>query len=76
MTDVVNRGRLEDVREGDGCLSVVDVDVHEMLTSIRDLIPYLEEPWRSRVAVNDGYKDLRATRTPFRRRPASPSRMR
>jgi uncharacterized protein len=36
--------------------SVVDVDIHEMLTSIRDLVPYVEEPWRSRIAINDGFK--------------------
>jgi hypothetical protein len=36
--------------------SVVDVDVHEMLTSVKALAPYLDEPWRSRVAINDGFK--------------------
>jgi predicted TIM-barrel fold metal-dependent hydrolase len=38
----------------------VDVDVHEMLnemlTSIKDLVPHLDEPLRSRVAINDGCK--------------------
>ena len=33
---------------------VIDVDVHEAFASIRDLVPYLREPWRSRVAVADG----------------------
>ncbi|MEF3312045.1 amidohydrolase family protein [Paenibacillus sp. GYB004] len=28
---------------------VIDVDVHNSLTSPRDLLPYLPEPWRSRV---------------------------
>ncbi len=37
---------------------VVDVDVHEDLRSVRDLIPYLREPWRSRVAVADGWKGV------------------
>jgi predicted TIM-barrel fold metal-dependent hydrolase len=34
---------------------VIDVDVHEVLRSERELVPYLEEPWRSRVAVADGW---------------------
>lgn len=39
--------------------AVVDVDVHEMLRAgVRDLIPYLDEPWRSRIAVPDGWKGL------------------
>jgi predicted TIM-barrel fold metal-dependent hydrolase len=29
---------------------VIDVDVHNSLRSARDLLPYLSEPWRSRVA--------------------------
>ncbi len=33
----------------------IDADVHEMLRSIRDLAPYLPEPWRSRVSVADGW---------------------
>ena len=53
MTDVVSERMAGDGRERQ---SVVDVDVHEMLTSIKDLVPYLDEPWRSRVAVNDGFK--------------------
>ncbi|UZG60368.1 amidohydrolase family protein [Rhodococcus opacus] len=35
---------------------VIDTDVHEMYLSIKDLVPYLDEPWRSRVAVADGWK--------------------
>ena len=30
--------------------------MHEMLTSVKDLVPYLDEPWRGRVAVDDGFK--------------------
>ena len=56
MSDVLSGRRVESPRGGRGGLSVVDVDVHEMLTSIKDLGPYLEEPWRSRIEVNDGYK--------------------
>ncbi len=37
---------------------VVDVDVHEALTSVEDLVPYLDEPWRSRVVVVDGWKGV------------------
>ncbi|XID92610.1 amidohydrolase family protein [Paenibacillaceae bacterium WGS1546] len=29
---------------------VIDVDVHNQLKSYRDLLPYLPEPWRSRIA--------------------------
>lgn len=29
--------------------TVIDVDVHEMLKSTRDLVPYLAEPWRSNI---------------------------
>ncbi len=36
---------------------VIDADVHEMLVSVRDLVPYLAEPWKSRVAVADGWKN-------------------
>jgi hypothetical protein len=35
---------------------VVDVDVHEMLTSIVDLDPYREEPWRGGIEINDGFR--------------------
>jgi hypothetical protein len=56
MTDVT-RGMRPGVRDGkEQGTTVVNVDVHEMLTSIKDLVPYLDEPWRSRVAVNDGFK--------------------
>ena len=33
---------------------VIDVDVHEAFHSLQDLAPYLEEPWRGRVAIADG----------------------
>jgi uncharacterized protein len=56
MSEVLS-GRRGEAFEGDkGGLSVVDVDVHEMLTSVMDLVPHLEEPWRSRIEVNDGFK--------------------
>jgi uncharacterized protein len=38
--------------------SVIDVDVHEALVSEKELVPYLEEPWRSRVAAADGWKGV------------------
>ncbi len=56
MTDVASEGRLGGRGAGRVRAPVVDVDVHEMMTSIKDLVPYLEEPWCSRVAVNDGFK--------------------
>ncbi|CAA9441310.1 MAG: hypothetical protein AVDCRST_MAG03-3996 [uncultured Rubrobacteraceae bacterium] len=56
MTDVASERRAEAGRDGRQKRPVVDVDVHEMLTSVRDLAPYLEEPWRSRIAINDGFK--------------------
>lgn len=31
-------------------LKVIDCDIHNALRSPRDLLPYLEEPWKSRVA--------------------------
>jgi predicted TIM-barrel fold metal-dependent hydrolase len=37
---------------------VIDIDVHEMLTSARELAPYLKEPWRSRVSLPDGWQGL------------------
>ena len=56
MTDVTRRTRQGVRGGGEVGTTVVDVDVHEMLTSIKDLVPYLDEPWRSRVAINDGFK--------------------
>lgn len=38
--------------------SLIDVDVHEVLPSVRDLIPHLDEPWRGRVEVPDGWKGI------------------
>ena len=29
---------------------VIDVDIHEAFTSIKDLVPYLQEPWKSLIA--------------------------
>ena len=37
---------------------VIDVDVHEMATSIRDLAPYLDEPFRARIESADGWKGM------------------
>ena len=56
MTDVASGRRVEVGSDEGQKLPMVDVDVHEMLTSIRDLVPYLEEPWRSRIAINDAFK--------------------
>jgi uncharacterized protein len=39
-------------------VSVIDVDVHETLPSVRDLTPYLDEPWRSRVEIPDGFAGI------------------
>jgi len=35
--------------------SVIDVDIHEAYTSIKDLVPYLREPWKSLIA-SDAWK--------------------
>jgi hypothetical protein len=45
MTDLA-RGSRSDVQseEGEQKTSIIDVDVHEMLRSNRDLVPFLEEP--------------------------------
>jgi uncharacterized protein len=56
MSEVLSGRRGEAFEDGKGGLSVVDVDVHEMLNSVKDLAPHLEEPWRSRIEVNDGFK--------------------
>jgi uncharacterized protein len=56
MSDVLSERRGEALSDGQGRHSVVDMDVHEVLTSIKDLVPYLGEPWRSRIAINDGFK--------------------
>lgn len=50
--------RLEEAKGGRERIPVIDVDVHELLRSERDLIPYLEEPWRGRVAAADGWKGI------------------
>jgi hypothetical protein len=44
MSDVLSERRGEALSDGQGRHSVVDMDVHEMLTSIKDLVPYLAEP--------------------------------
>ncbi|MDF2722878.1 MAG: amidohydrolase [Paenibacillus sp.] len=33
-----------------GDTKIIDVDVHNQLTSAKDLLPYLPEPWKTRVA--------------------------
>ena len=42
--------------EPGGRAGIVDVDVHEMFHSEKDLVPYLDEPWRGRVAPVEGWK--------------------
>lgn len=42
------RGMVESAREFTD-YPVIDVDVHESFTSLKDLVPYLEEPWKSLV---------------------------
>jgi uncharacterized protein len=37
---------------------VVDVDVHEALTSLRDLVPYLEEPYKNRIEIPDAFSGI------------------
>lgn len=45
--------------EGAVNTSIIDVDVHEMLkVGVKDLVPYLDEPWRSRITVPDGWKGI------------------
>ncbi|MGI8649419.1 MAG: amidohydrolase family protein [Rubrobacter sp.] len=53
MTDVLS-GREGRAGRRSGA-RVIDTDVHELMTSERDLVPYLSEPWRSRVATTDGW---------------------
>lgn len=36
--------------------AIIDVDVHEVMQSVRDLLPYLDEPWRGRIEAADGWK--------------------
>jgi predicted TIM-barrel fold metal-dependent hydrolase len=38
---------------------VIDVDLHEMLAAVTELAPYLEEPWRSRITMPDGWQGPR-----------------
>jgi uncharacterized protein len=37
---------------------VIDVDVHEMFNSLQDLLPHLDEPWRSRIEPVDGWQGM------------------
>lgn len=46
------------LREQKSKTSVIDADLHEMMRSIKDLVPYLEEPWRSRIENPDGWKGI------------------
>lgn len=56
MVEIVERGtRVPHLAEK---APVVDVDVHEELRSVRELAPYLDEPWRGRVEVADGWKGV------------------
>src|SRR3954453_1114698 len=56
MADLIDRGT--SIPHLTQRASVIDVDVHEGLHSIHELLPYLEEPWRSRVAASDNFKDI------------------
>ena len=59
MTDLASSSRPStQSEEGAKKTSVIDVDVHEMLRSNRDLVPYLEEPWRNRVEIPDGWQGI------------------
>lgn len=55
---VEQRIRPESEKDRNSKLTLIDVDVHEMLKSVKDLIPYLDEPWRSRIAVPNGWKGI------------------
>ena len=55
MAEVIRRDRRV-VRLGQA--PVIDVDVHEGLRSVRELLPYLGEPWRGRVAASDGWEGI------------------
>jgi uncharacterized protein len=56
MAEVVDRGiRVPHLGQK---APVIDVDVHEALPSVRDLLPYLDEPWRGRVEAPDGFADI------------------
>ena len=57
MTDMMSEGRQGKTRDGEKVSAVV-IYVQEMLTSIKDVVPYLFEPWRGRVAVVDGFEEL------------------
>lgn len=39
-------GEFRDRTEGSGRYPIIDVDVHEAFTSVKDLVPYLREPWK------------------------------
>lgn len=39
-------------------MPVIDVDAHEVMASVAELVPHLGEPWRSRVAIADGWKGI------------------
>ncbi len=58
MTELAERKVPRDSRYKATSAPVVDVDVHEELGTVRNLIPYLEEPWKSRVEVADGWRGI------------------
>jgi predicted TIM-barrel fold metal-dependent hydrolase len=39
-------------------MALIDVDIHEMFGSVGELAPHLEEPWRSRITMPDGWAGL------------------
>ncbi|HEX2741745.1 MAG TPA: hypothetical protein VHM69_14985, partial [Rubrobacter sp.] len=57
VTDMMSEERQGTTRDGEK-VSAVDIYAQEMLTSIKDVVPYLFKPWRGRVAVDDGYTGL------------------
>lgn len=56
MIEVLERDS-EDIRRASGP-PVIDADVHEELQSVSELVSYLKEPWRNRVAVADGWHGI------------------
>lgn len=63
MTELLERGG---ARSGVGWRArVIDVDVHEVMTSEKELVPHLEEPWRGRVAAADGWGGIGGFRYSF-----------
>jgi hypothetical protein len=58
MMELVVRRKGEGGRKGDERTPIIDVDVHEGLSSVEELLPYLGEPWRARVEEADGWRGI------------------